>query len=307
MIHRSFRSNARPRQVVPRPPTVDDIDRCYRYCQGISGATHHIYPVGSTFVPPRLRRHIWAVYAFARIADDFADEPQYAGRRHTELDAWQDQLRAIYFEERPTHPVFVALADTIETFDLPITEFESLLRGFRLDIDTERYETFSELRNYMMLAAAPVGHVYLTMANHREPRLHAFADDLACGLSLARLLQDIPSDLERGRVYLPSHDLRHFGVSVDELRSGAATPAIDALIRFQVARARALLARSRPLVDDVNQQLGVELALMWHGSHRILERIERLGSQVLRQRPTLSALDKARVLTNALVWRGARR
>lgn len=306
MLHRSFRTPTRTRQVVPRPPSTDDLDACYRYCQAIAGATAHNYPVGSTFVPAALRRNIWAVYAFARIADDYADEPRYAGRRHVELDAWEDQLRAVYFDEAPTHPVFVALADTIDRFDLPITEFSALLHGFRVDVDSDGYESFENLRAYTMLAAAPVGHLYLTMAGHREPRLHAFADDLACGLSMARLLQDVGSDLQRGRVYLPRHDLRHFGVSVDDLRAGTSGRATDALIRFQVSRARSLLARARPLVDEVGPALGVELALMWHGSHRMLERIEQVGGHVVQRRPVLSGLDKARVLSHALLWRGRR-
>jgi squalene synthase HpnC len=306
MIHRAFRTSTGTRPVVPRPSRELHLEDCYEYCKAIAGATRHNYPVGSTFVPAHLRRHIWAVYAFARVADDFADEPQYEGRRHIELDAWEDQLRSVYFDERPTHPVFVALADTIARFELPITELRALIAGFRLDLTTDRYARMDDLRNYIMLAAAPVGHLYLTMAGHSDPRLHAYADDLAVGLSLARLLQDITADLRRGRVYLPADDLYHFGVTVEDLRTARTSPAIDALIRFQVSRARAFLSRSRPLIDGANRDLGIELALIWHGSHIILERIERAGSRVLVQRPTLSGLDKARALTSSLLWRRGR-
>lgn len=303
MIHRAFRTPGRVRRVVPMPRTVADLDGCYQYCQEIAGASRRNYPVGSAFVPPALRRHIWAVYAFARVADDFADEPQFAGRRHVELDRWQDQLRAVYFEERPTHPVFVALADTIERFELPITGLESLLAGFRLDLSTDRYDTFNDLRRYIMLAAAPVGHMYLTMAGDTDPRLCAFADELALGLSIARLLQDIPADLERGRVYLPADDLYHFGVSRDALGRGAPSAPIDALIRFEVARARAHLSRARPLIDHVGPALGMELALMWHGSHLLLDRVERAGAGVLSRRPVLTTVDKARAVSSSLLWR----
>lgn len=303
MIHRAFRTTGQTRRVIPKPRERHDVDACYEYCHAIAGATRHNYPVGSTFVPAELRRHIWAVYAFARVADDFADEPQYAGRRHIELDAWEDQLRAVYFDEQPTHPVFVALADTVERFELPITEFTALLAGFRRDLDTEQSSTFTDLRSYIMLAAAPVGHLYLTMAGEIDPKMHAFADELACGMSIARLLQDIGADLERGRVYLPADDLYHFGVAVADLRAGAQTPAVDALIRFEVARARAHMARAMPLVNGVGPALGMELALMWHGSHLVLDRIERAGARVLTARPTLTTLDKARALSSSLLWR----
>lgn len=303
MIHRAFRNPDRIRRFVPMPPSVADLDRCYQYCQAIAGASHRNYPVGSGFVPPELRRHIWAVYAFARVADDFADEPEYEGRRHVELDAWEDQLRAVYFEEQPTHPVFVALADTVDRFELPITELTALLSGFRLDLSTDRYDDFEDLRRYFMLAAAPVGHLYLTMAGETDARMHAFADELACSLSIARLLQDVPADLQRGRVYIPADDLYHFGVSADDLRAGRLSANLDALIRFEVARARAHLSRARPLVDGVGAALGMEMALMWHGCHLLLDRIERAGAGVLTDRPALTAIDKARALTSALVWR----
>ncbi len=304
MIHRAIRPTSSSRRATPLPPRPYDIEACYRYCEQMCGATHHNYPVASLFVPSHLRQHIWAVYAFARGADDIADEPRYAGRRAAELDAWQQQLRSIYFEETPDHPVFIALAHTIDTFDLPITEFEALLRGFRLDLDAGQFATFADLRAYTMLSAAPVARMYLALAGYRDSQLVSFGDDLACALSVTKVIQDIRADVDRGRVYVPAEDLYDFGVSVDQLRAGARTPRIDALIRFQVARARALFERARPLVDSVDADLAVELALMWHGGAQMLTRIDRAGSGILTDRPRLTTVDKARALKRALAWRG---
>jgi phytoene/squalene synthetase len=200
--------------------------------------------------------------------------------------------------------VFVALQDTVKKLDLPITEFVRLVSGFRTDLETRRFPTMRELRSYTSQAAEPVAHLLLYIAGYRDPQLHAFAADLASGLALARLLQDIPADFERGRIYVPQEDLRHFGVTEDALRSRAATPEVGALIRYEVARTRALFERARPLVERAGPDLAVELALMWHGGMRILDKIADAGPNLLQHPPRLDAADKAVVVTKALAWRG---
>jgi squalene synthase HpnC len=292
-----------PALAVPLPPTLE-LDACYRYCEALCRARHHNYPVASIFTRSHLRKHIWAIFAFARVADDFADEPAYAGRRARELDRWEEQLHEAYFGAAVTHPVFVALADTVKVCALPITEFTALLSGFRTDLDAHRFATFSELRAYTASAAEPVARLLLYVAGYRAPELHAYAEDLATALALARLLQDMPSDWERGRIYLPVEDLRHFGVSEADIASRRATPAVGALVRYEVARTRALFERARPLVDTIGADLAVELALMWHGGMRMLDKIAAAGARLLTERPTLSRADKALVVTRAVAWRG---
>ncbi|MCA9673615.1 MAG: squalene/phytoene synthase family protein [Kofleriaceae bacterium] len=302
MIQR-IASAKRPAVDVPLPPSLE-LDACYRYCEALCKSRHHNFPVASFFARSSLRKHIWAIFAFARVADDFADEPAYEGRRTRELDRWEEQLHACYFSQPPQHPVFVALADTIKRFDLPITEFAQVLSGFRTDLEVRRMATFNDLRSYTAQAAEPVAHLWLYIAGYRAPELHAFADDLATGLAIARLLQDIPADLERGRIYVPQEDLRHFGVTEDDLAARRTTPALAALVRYEVARTRALFERARPLVERVGPDLAVELALMWHGGMRILDKIGDAGAYLLEQRPRLDAADKAVVVTRALAWRG---
>lgn len=292
-----------PAAAVPLPPSLE-LDACYRYCEALCRARHHNFPVASFFARSALRKHIWAIFAFARVADDFADEAEFEGRRTRELDRWEEQLHACYFGAPPEHPVFVALQDTVKKFQLPITEFSRLLSGFRTDLEVRRFGTMRELRSYTSEAAEPVAHLLLYIAGYRDPALHAFAADLATGLALARLLQDIPADVDRGRIYLPQEDLRHFGVTEDALAARAATPELAGLIRYEVARTRALFERARPLVDRVGSDLAVELALMWHGGMRILDKISDAGPHLLEDRPRLDAADKAVVVTKALAWRG---
>jgi squalene synthase HpnC len=307
MIHRvGTRKAVGP--AVPLPAAPLDLEACYRYCETVAQSHHHNFPVASFLLRSALRKHFWAVYAFARIADDFADEPIYEGRRARELDRWEEQLHACYHGETPQHPVFVALADTVRRFALPITEFTALLSGFRTDLEIERYATYTDLRNYTEQAASPVGHLLLYLGGYREPALHAYADDLACGLALAKLLQDIAADAARGRIYLPAEDLRHFGVVEAEITAGRGadrgSPRLAALVRYEVARTRALFERARPLVEEVEADLSIELALFWHGGMRILDKIQRVGDQILTRRPRLDAADKALVVTRALAWRG---
>lgn len=304
MIHRLAVRQAQPYPAIPMPPQPLELEACYRYCEAMARARHHNFPVASMFVPSRFRRHIWAVYAFARTADDFADEPQYEGRRARELDRWEEQLHACYHNEPADHPVFVALGDTIRRFSLPITEFSSLLQGFRTDLDVHHYATFSDLRSYIATAAAPVAHLFLYLGGYREPQLHSFVADLAAGLAMAKIIQDIAADIERDRVYVPREDLRHFGVSEADLRAGRATEQLGNLVRFQAARARALFERARPLVEAVGPELAIELALIWHGGMQILTKIEATGKRILHHRPQLTSRDKALVVTRSLAWRG---
>ena len=291
-----------PALAVPLPPSLE-IEACYRYCEALCRARHHNYPVGSMFARSLLRKHIFALFAFARVADDFADEKAYEGRRARELDRWEEQLHAAY-RGHAEHPVFIALADTVDKFGLPITEFTELLSGFRTDLERKRYATFDELLSYTRQAAEPVGRLLLYIGGYRAPELHAYAENLATALAVARLIQDVPQDWERGRVYLPAEDLRHFGVSEGDIASRRVSGAVGNLVRYEVARARSLFERARPLVDIVGSDLAVELALTWHGGMRILDKIEHVGKRLFAQRPQLNTADKALVLARAIAWRG---
>ncbi len=302
MIHRAFGSE----RTAPPPPLPDSLEvgACYRYCEALARSRHHNFPVASMFVPETLRQHIMAIYAFARTADDFADEPQYDRRRALELDRWEDQLEAVFHGEPATHPVFVALAETVGKCELPITPFQSLLSGFRSDLEQNHFATDAELRRYTALTAEPIGQLFLYLAGYRDPSLHRMADELSSGLALANFWQDLAVDLARGRVYVPSEDLLHFGIPESELQSRRNPARLRSLIRFEVARTRALFLRARPLVDALGDDIAVEVAMMWLGGMRILDKVHAAGENVLRRRPRLGSADKAYVVARALLWRG---
>ena len=244
------------------------------------------------------------MYGFARVADDFADEPEFEGRRSLELDRWEQRLEDCFHGEAPDHPVFVALADTIRRFDLPITPFSALLSGFRTDLDASQFSTYQELRAYTSLAAQPVGQLFLYLSGCREPGLLRHVNELANALAEAKFWQDMAHDLGRGRLYVPLDDLRHFGVTVTRLQGLSPENGFADLVHFLVARTRASFMRARPLVQHVGDDIAVEMAISWHGGMRILEKIDSHAGQLLSKRPKLGNADKAMVVSKALAWRG---
>src|SRR5262249_23979635 len=148
-------------------------------------------------------------------------------------DRWEERLIACFHGEPPSHPVFVALADTIERFDLPVTPFTRLLSGLRTDLELSRYATYQELRSYTAQAAEPLAHLYLYLCGVRDADAHRYVADLASGLALATFWQHLRSDLTRGRIYVPGEDALHFGLSADALLARTRSPALAALVRYE--------------------------------------------------------------------------
>jgi len=292
----------------PRPalPTTLDTGACFAYCEAFVRAHHENFPVASLFLPGRLRPHVCALYAFTRSADDFADEPQYEGRRAAELDRWEDLLVRCFHGEAE-HPIFVALHDTIARFDLPIAPFSDMLPAFRMDLVTRRYATFSELMSYVARAAQPIGRLLLYVFGARDAERIGYGDDLATALALTSFWQDARRDLARGRVYFPQEDLAHFGITEGELEAayGGApqSRALTALLRFQVARTRAYFERARPLLALAPRGIATELSLFWHGGWRALAKVEALAPHLAAPRAQLGPVDKAVVVVRALLPR----
>jgi squalene synthase HpnC len=280
------------------PPGPWTVQRSYEYCEEFARAHTESFPVASRFVPAEVRPHLVALYAFARSADDFADEPQYEGRRIEALDRWEDELaRACHGEA--THPVFIALADTIERRDLPIPPLEDLLSAFRADIDVRRYSTFSALRGYTARAADPVGRLLLPLFGYRQPELFRYADEISTALQLTNFWQDVAADAARDHIYLPAEDLHFFGVTEAEVKALKPTRGLKDLMRYQVARTRALYERGRPLLHHLGADLRMELTLIWLIGTTILDKIEDADYDVFTQRPQIRRRDKALIVARA--------
>lgn len=286
------------------------LDRAYDYCEQLTRSHYENFPVGSVLIPKRLRKHFYSIYAFARIADDFADEGYGQGHGEPERLELLDEWRRMLIESlagRANHPVFVALGRTVSEFDLPAALFEDLLSAFVQDVTVRRYESFCHLLDYCRRSANPIGRLVLLLFGHRDEQRHQWSDDICTALQLANHWQDVAVDLEKDRIYLPEEDLLSFGLSADDLMRRSATDSFKRLMKFEDERARAMLARGKPLCTSVSGRLGLELRSVWLGGMRILDRIEQNGYDVFARRPVITPTDKLKILFAAASKRTFRR
>jgi hydroxysqualene synthase len=273
------------------------------YCARLTRGHYENFPVAPLLVPRELRPAVQAIYAFARTADDFADEPEHEGRRLALLDAWEKMLRSA-FEGRAEHPVFVALAQAAVRHRLPIRPFLDLLAAFRLDVTKTSYETWDELRDYCRLSADPVGRLMLHLFGKDDPELLPLSDALCTGLQLANHWQDVREDRARGRVYIPREAMRRHGVVDPELDAPRAGKAFAALMEELVAVARESFGKARSLPRRTGGRLGWQLRLTWLGGMRILEKIAASEGDVLARPPRLGYADAPLLAARAAAWRG---
>lgn len=283
------------------------VPEAFAYCEGMARAHYENFPVGSLLVPKARRKHVYSIYAFARTADDFADEGYDSGewteaRRLAALTDWEHKLDES-FAGRAEHPVFVALAATAAELKLPVQLFKDLLSAFKQDVIKRRYADFAEVLDYCTRSANPVGRLILLLFDYRDERLHQLSDHICTALQLANFWQDVAVDIKKDRIYLPQEEMMRFGVTEEDLRNRRFSAAYADLLRFQVERTREIFALGQTLPAQVRGRLAVELRLTWLGGMRILERIEALGYDTLNARPKITTSDKLVLFLRALVTR----
>jgi squalene synthase HpnC len=237
------------------------------------------FPVASLLFPRRLRPHLRAVYGFARLVDILGDEVD--GDRLAALDELESELEACYSGE-PSWPVMQALAPTIHEFSLPREPFLRLIEANRIDQRIADYETWDDLKEYCRHSADPVGRLVLGLLRLAgKPELVAASDDVCTGLQLVNFLQDVPRDLELGRIYLPHEDRRTFGVTVLDRPS----PELVDLLRYEAERARGLLGAGRVLQERIGGRMGRGVGLFARGGLAALDALESAHWDVFTQRP----------------------
>ena len=237
------------------------------------------FPVASVLFPRRLRPHLRAVYGFARLVDILGDELD--GDRPAALDELEHELDACYSGE-PSWPVMRALAPTIHEFSLSREPFLRLIEANRMDQSIAEYESWDDLKEYCRHSADPVGRLVLGLLRlDGEPDLVTASDDVCTGLQLVNFLQDVPRDLELGRVYLPLEDRRTFGVTVLD------RPSLELLelLRYEGARARSLLAAGRVLQERIGGRTGRAVGLFARGGLAALDALESAHWDVFTRRP----------------------
>jgi squalene synthase HpnC len=280
-----------------RPWTVP---QALQFCEKLAREHYENFPVASLLTPREKRPYVYAIYSFARIADDFADEPGFStAERIDSLVEWEEQLVEAY-RGQAHHPVFIALREAVDRFEMPMELFQALLRAFRSDVTTNRYETFDDVLDYCANSANPVGRLVLLLHNYRSEALMELSDSVCSALQLTNFWQDVSVDLKKDRVYIPLEDIREFGYSEEELFQLRHSQAFKDLMCYQVDRTRELFREGRPLLQEVGKDLRLELRLTWNGGMQILRKIERSDYNVFAKRPTLSLFDKALLLISSL-------
>ena len=262
------------------------------------------FPVASILLPPELREPIAAIYAFARTADDFSDEGDFAPAQRLQwLHEYQRELDAIAERKDTEHSVFLRLRPVIAAHDLPLQLFRDLLDAFAQDVVKDRYDTHAELMDYCRRSANPVGRLLLRLFKRDSAENLARSDAICSALQLINHWQDVAIDLRKGppdRIYLPQEDMVRFDVTELQLTNGLCNDNWRSLMRFEVDRARALMLQGAPLGRLLPGRIGMEIRTIVAGGLRILQKIESVDYDVFRHRPQLGVLDWPPLLAYAL-------
>jgi squalene synthase HpnC len=321
---------------------VSSVTDAYAACERIARQHYENFPVASRLLPAPMRPHIAAIYAFARAADDFADEGDLArSERLALLDDWGNRLKASAGmnpavldpgfrqgdaripspesripspesripspESRIPSPesdaIFLALGETLRAHALPVSLFEDLLRAFRQDVTTKRYDTWTDVMAYCRNSANPVGRLVLRVAGRVDPRLDRASDAVCTALQLTNFWQDLERDWQKGRLYVPRDVCDRFGALERDLDARILTPAWRNVLSDVAARTRALFDEGRAVCDGVDGRLRYELRFTWLGGRRILDRLEQAEFDVFTSRPALAAPDVPGLLWGAFAWR----
>jgi squalene synthase HpnC len=260
------------------------------------------FPVASVLLPKRLVPAVEAIYAFARSADDLADEGDAApAERLAALEAYEAALASIAHGETQSDPMFARLAGVIAQYGLPMQPFHDLLSAFKQDVGTKSYANFPALLDYCRRSANPVGLLMLSLYGAADARNIADSDAICSSLQLINFLQDVAIDREKERIYIPLDDMARFGVTAAQLDRAEADARFRALMQFEIERARAMMVNAAPLAKRLPGRIGWELRMVVQGGLRILARIEQAEHDVFRRRPKLALPDWL-----VIAWRALR-
>ena len=265
-------------------------------------ATHHYenFNVVSWLLPKHLHQHFYNLYAYCRWADDLGDEVPDTRRALQLLDWWEDELNACY-QGRPSHPVFIALRQTIVAKDIPQQPFADLLKAFRQDQTVKRYPTWGSVLDYCVYSANPVGRLVLYLCGYRDEHRQRLSDATCTALQLANFWQDVSRDLEKGRIYIPLDIAAAHRVSESDIVERRFTDSYIALMQELIARTRTLFNEGWPLASLVDSRLSIDLEMFSRGGLAVLDAIEAAGYDTLQHRPAITKTKQVRLLGRALI------
>ncbi|MCW5621027.1 MAG: squalene synthase HpnC [Burkholderiales bacterium] len=262
------------------------------------------FPVASWALPARLRPAVRLIYAFARQADDFADEGNlHADERLRLLQIFTDELDRIEARIQPHSPLFQELAGVIAEHRLPLQPFRDLLSAFRQDVIKNRYADFGEVMEYCRRSANPVGRLLLHLFGETGPRSLAMSDGICASLQLINFLQDVEIDFRKNRVYLPQDEMARYGISEEQIAARDAGGMWPEFMRYQGERARRMLQAGAPLGRVLPGRIGLELRMIVLGGECILRQLHQVRGDMFRHRPLLRKSDWLYMVYRAVLAR----
>ena len=269
-----------------KPPSLAE---SYAYCADLARSHYENFTVISRFTPRQHRPALEAVYAFCRHTDDLGDEAE--GDRLALLDEWEAELTLAYTGE-PTHPIMVALQDTIRRAAIPEEPFRKLIEANRMDQGSGRFETYADVLHYCDHSANPVGRMVLYVLGKATEENMRLSDATCTALQLANFWQDVARDYAMGRIYIPLEDIRAFGCTEEQIANGVTDKAFRDLMRCEVDRAQELFEEGLPLAARLGGRAGLAIALFSKGGMRVLDAIRKQDYDVLSRRPVVTRSRK---------------
>ncbi len=275
--------------------------KAYQYCLEIVRSHYENFPVASLLLPRTLRQPIAVIYAFARSADDFADEGQLSEQQRLEkLNAYSQQLESLG-KTQTTDPIFIALEDVINRHQLPLQLFNDLLIAFKQDVTKKRYANFAEVLNYCQYSANPVGRLLLHLIHQATPENLQQSDAICSALQLINFLQDIHQDYdENNRIYFPQDEMQQWGVNETMIKQQQSNDAMRSLVNQQLQRAKTMMLSGAPLGNRIPGRFGLQLRMMINGGLQVLKLLENQQQNVF-SRPRLNTRDWFTIVFNSLI------
>lgn len=280
---------------------IPNLAESFAYCRSLARKHYENFSVATFFLPKNLRTYFFSIYAYCRWADDLGDEIQENAESERLLAWWEAMLDALYAGEKPRHPVFIALAETVREFGIPKYLFSDLLIAFRQDRILHDYKTREELLGYCKNSANPVGRLILYLARTTDETSLQMSDAVCTGLQLANFWQDVARDWrEKRRIYLPEEDRKRFGYTDADFRKERTTPEFQALLAEEVRWAETFFKAGKPLIQRVPKRFRLEIRLFYDGGCAVLEAIKKDGFHVWEKRPRVGKWKKFILLFRAI-------
>lgn len=281
------------------PPEPKHLGAAYDACAAITRQQARNFYLAFATLPRPRRRAICALYAFCRRCDDIADGPGSAAQKAAGLQECREALGAALSGQQ-AEPEMTALADAARRYGIAVRDLHDIVAGVEMDLHFRSYPDFPALRLYCCGVAAAPGLASLPILGCTDPAARPFATDLGIAMQLTNIMRDVAEDAALGRVYLPEDELARFGCSAAAILAGAPEPGFDALVRFEIARARTYFKHSAGLFAYLPFRGRLCPALLQATYRRILDRIEAAGGRPFAPRVTLTSRDRAACLAFAV-------